>query len=104
MVDLETKKVPRMTGFLTNWQRYVDDTLCFVKKGKTQNVLNILNKHHKYIGFTFEVEENGKIPFLDVLLTKEENNKIATRVYRKNTCSNLEFWKFGKSRQKDEGK
>ncbi|CAH3195279.1 unnamed protein product, partial [Porites evermanni] len=34
--------------------------------------------------FTKEIEENGKIPFLDCLVTRD-NNKLKTNVYRKPT-------------------
>ena len=32
-----------------------------------------------------EVEEEGKIPFLDVLLSKQGNGKLGCQVYRKKT-------------------
>ena len=34
--------------------------------------------------FTKEIEENGKIPFLDCLVTRD-NNKLTTTIYRKPT-------------------
>ena len=36
------------------------------------------------IQFTKEIEENGKIPFLDCLVTRD-NNKLKTTIYRKPT-------------------
>ncbi|CAH3145847.1 unnamed protein product, partial [Porites lobata] len=36
------------------------------------------------IQFTKEIEENGKIPFLDCLVTRN-NNKLKTTIYRKPT-------------------
>ena len=94
MVELENKEVPAMSSILTNWYRYVDDTIAFVKEDQINNVLNLLNNHHKDIKFTHEIEENGKIPFLDVLLQRKENNKLRLSVYRKKTCSNLYIhWK-----------
>ena len=50
--------------------------------------------HHQDIKFTHEIEENGKIPFLDVDLQRSENNKLRLNVYKKKTCSNIYIhWK-----------
>ena len=45
-------------------------------------ILDHLNSFHEQIKFTYEVEHNNKLPFLDVLLIKNAN-KINTTVYRK---------------------
>ena len=47
-----------------------------------------LNNFLKRIQFTFEVEHNNKLPFLDVLLIKNSNN-IDTTVYRKPTNTDI---------------
>ena len=44
-----------------------------------------LNRQNADIQFTKEIEENGKIPFLDCLVTRDNNNKLNTTVYRKPT-------------------
>ena len=94
MVELETNKVPTLSNMLTNWHRYVDDTIAFVKENQINKVLQILNGHHQDIQFTHEIEENGKIPFLDVDMQRSENNKLRLNVYRKKTCSNIYIhWK-----------
>ena len=94
MVQLENQKVPTMSNVLSKWQRYVDDTIAFVKEDQVNNVLEILNKHHKDIKFTNETEENNELTFLDVLLRRTENNKLLLKVYRKKTCSNIYIhWK-----------
>ena len=43
-----------------------------------------LNRQTADIQFTKEIEENGKIPFLDCLVTRD-NNKLQTTIYRKPT-------------------
>ena len=43
-----------------------------------------LNRQNADIQFTKEIEENGKIPFLDCLVTCD-NNKLQTTIYRKLT-------------------
>ena len=41
-----------------------------------------LNSQNADIQFTKEIEENGKIPFLDCLVTRD-HNKLQTTIYRK---------------------
>ena len=43
-----------------------------------------LNRQNPDIQFTKEIEENGKIPFIDFLVTRD-NNKLRTKIYRKPT-------------------
>ena len=51
------------------WLRYVDDTFVVWPHGKDtlQDFLKYLNEQHSSIKFTMEVEEEGKISFLDVI-------------------------------------
>ena len=65
--------------------RYVDDTITAVHKKRIDEFHEHLNKQNTSIQFiTKEIEENGKIPFLDCLVTRE-NNTLRTTVYRKPT-------------------
>lgn len=66
------------------WCRYVDDVCAIVEKDKIDEVLNLLNSEYDTINFTIETEDNGKLPFLDLLLTIQ-NGKIDFSVYRKPT-------------------
>ena len=88
MVELETTTVPTLTEYLLFWKRYVDDTLCFVKKGFREHILAELNKFHNNITFTYEDETNNMISFLDVLLIKR-NDSIDLAVFRKETNTDL---------------
>ena len=49
-------------------KRYVDDTITYIKPDFITNNIDILNKFHQNIKFTYEVQHNGKIPFLAVLM------------------------------------
>ncbi|KAJ8953294.1 hypothetical protein NQ318_015876 [Aromia moschata] len=44
-----------------------------------------LNTLHSNIKFTMETEKDGVLPFLDVLVRRTNNNKLAHGVYRKKT-------------------
>ena len=58
------------------------DAICYVKTNKDEFVLEKLNCFHKNIQFTYELEEEKKSSFSDVLLSKS-GNSIETMVYRK---------------------
>ena len=49
---------------------------------------NYLNKQHKNITFTSEIEENGSLSFPNITITSE-NNKLETLVYWKPTFSSV---------------
>ena len=44
------------------WKRYVDDTLCILRKGSTEELLHHLNGVRPTIKFTVEQEEDGTLP------------------------------------------
>ena len=84
MVELERTLLPRLTEYMTPWKRYVDDTIATRKLTSIDHVLMILNTFHKNIKFTYELEINKKISFLDVLLIRK-NDTLETTIYRKST-------------------
>ena len=51
------------------YRRYVDDTFClFNRRDDVDRFLQHINSFHQNIKFTFEIEENNTLPFLDVLV------------------------------------
>ena len=84
MQDLERTAVTKNNDIKT-WDRYVDDALATVKKDKIDNILHTINNTTKNIKFTKEEEHDNKLAFLDILLTKTDDGKLNTQVYRKNT-------------------
>ena len=67
------------------WKRYVDDTFCFLRRATVDPVLNHLNSLYPSIQFTVEQESGGKIPFLDALVSRQEDGSLEVSVYRKIT-------------------
>ncbi|XP_046568068.1 uncharacterized protein LOC124276482 [Haliotis rubra] len=66
------------------WYRKVDDTLVVLRKDKyPTSLLQHLNTQHSRIKFTMETVNDNKLPFLDVLVSRDPCNKIQTTVYRK---------------------
>ena len=88
MVELETRIIPTVTNNISHWSRYVDDTFVFIKKGYVEHVLARLNSFHKSIQFTYELENQNKLPFLDALLIRT-GNKNKTTFYRNSTNNDI---------------
>ena len=78
----------RNLGVLT-WFRFVDDTFVVLnKKSDAEQVLGFLNKQHKNMRFTSELEKDGRIPFLDVLV-KRNGRLLTSSIYRKPTYTGV---------------
>ena len=84
MQNIEERALATYKRTLPLWLRYVDDTFTAVHKDEIDDFHEHLNGQNADIQFTKEIEENGKIPFLDCLVTRD-NNKLRTTIYRKPT-------------------
>ena len=87
-VRAEKSLVPEPTSYIKYWKRYVGDTICFIKIEYVEYILSILNGFDNNIEFTFEEENDGVLPFLVVLICRNDNS-IETTVYRKSTNNNI---------------
>ena len=68
---------------LLYYKRYVDDTfLPFNEVDHIPQFLQYLNSKHNNINFTYELENNASLSFLDVLVTRTDNH-ITTAIYDK---------------------
>ena len=78
-----------------HYRRYVDDTFLLFKDSEhIPTFLDYLNSQHKNIKFTWEIEKDNCLPFLDVLVKK--GNNVTTTVYRKPTftCLGTKYTSF----------
>ena len=89
MTSLEEEVVPKLTPYLSNWKRYVDDTYAYADPEKVDFVLTKLSSYHPNIQFIFVLEKNKQITFLNVLVKRTVANQIETCVHRKETSTNL---------------
>ena len=89
MCELENTIIPKLDQTIQSWTRYVDDTFAFIKIEHLERVKRELNGFHANIKFTHELEDEGTIPFLDVRITKVEDDQIETSVYRKETNTDI---------------
>lgn len=89
MGNLETLLVKQIASFPRWWARYVDDILSVFNQ-KTFDInefLNNINKVIPSIQFTMEIEKEGKIPFLDLEVSRVDN-EIKFDIYRKESNNN----------------
>ena len=84
MQDVEESALATCRQTIPLWLRYVDNTFTAVHKDEIDAFHDHLNEQNADIQFTKEIEENGKLPFLDCLVSRD-NNELRTTVYRKPT-------------------
>ena len=67
-------------GSLPSWssvgRKFVYDTNFYIKPEFITDIINVLNGFHENIKFTYEVEHNGKISFLEVVLVRSNGKFI----------------------------
>ena len=66
----------------------MDDIVCDVKLSKIEERLRTINNLHPSLSFTFELEIDKKLPFLDMLL-HNDNGNLSSSWYRKPTDTGL---------------
>ena len=88
MVELERSLVPKLSNYIKFWKRFADDMITFANIEAIDHILTVLNSFDPNIQFTYEIEENSKLPFLDVMLCRKDN-KLVCSVYRKSTNNDI---------------
>ena len=84
MQHVEERALATCRQTIPLWLRYVDDTFTAVHKDEIDDFHDHLNEQNADIQFTKEIEKNGKLPFLDCLVSRD-NNELRRTVYRKPT-------------------
>nr|XP_060615668.1 uncharacterized protein LOC132765391 [Anolis sagrei ordinatus] len=87
MEHFEEQALETATKKPTIWFRYVDDTFTIWSHGEEElnRFLDHLNSIHPNIQFTMEKENEGRLPFLDVLVIRKPDQQLGHTVYRKPT-------------------
>ena len=71
------------------YKRYMDDTFLLLQSTEhVEKFKKYLNKQHKNIAFTSEMEQNDSLSLLDIKISRE-NNKFVTSAYRKPAFSGV---------------
>lgn len=87
MNDLETICLDNLDFTPLFYFRYVDDILTCIPRDKLHHVLDIFNSYNNRLKFTYEIEHDNALNFLEITLIKDTNNKLITNSYHKPTFS-----------------
>ncbi|SRR6266436_778540 len=89
MSYFETKLCESFPDFPKTFIRYVDDIFAIVSytPEKLAEFVDLLNSQYPSIKFTTEIEVGSKLPFLDMLICRE-NGSLSFDIYRKPTNVN----------------
>ncbi len=79
MEDVEERALTTFHSPPHFWRRYVDDTFTALPRDLVQQFLRHLNSIEPCIHA--EEETEGKLPFLDVCLQRDDNGPLATSVF-----------------------
>ena len=85
--DSESKALASAKFHPRKWNRFVDDTCVIWHHGqeKLGFFLGHLNSLYDSIKFTMEVKVDGCLPFLNILLSRNEDGSISHQIFRKKT-------------------
>lgn len=82
--DLEINCFDKVDFDIPIYVRYVDDSFMVVPKSKVDYIVNLFNSQDSHLKFTYELESDKKLAFLDTEVIRHEN-KIITNWYQKET-------------------
>ena len=78
MEAFESRALATAIHSLKFWRRYVDDTCVIQDQSHKEEFLHHINSVDNAIQFTVEEsKEDGSIPFLDTLITPEQNGTFS---------------------------
>ena len=65
------------------WRRYVDDTNFILHHGRDdlENILRNLHNYPNHIISQMEIHKNDYLPFLDVMITRNEDDSLVQSIY-----------------------
>ena len=89
MEHFETRALETAPHPPSLWKRYVDDTFVILETAYKEEFFQHLNSIEEKIQFTAEnTRADGSLPFLDTLVTVEEDGSLSTSIDRKPTHTN----------------
>ena len=78
-----------LKGDLEFFTRYMDLVLQDIDSSDIEAKLRKINSLHPNLTFTVERQKQGKIPFLDMLISVDEKGKLSSTWYNKPTDTGL---------------
>ncbi|EZA59383.1 hypothetical protein X777_00505 [Ooceraea biroi] len=88
MEDLEVHCLNLLDFNVITFLRYIDDTFAILPNDRVQDVVDAFNSYHPRLKFTYELENDNSINFLDTTVIRDDN-RLITNWYRKPTFSGL---------------
>ena len=88
MEYVELKAISSFNSSPKLWKRFVDDTFVIMQTNEVNRFFDHLNNVDPNINFTIELEQDDKLAFLDVLVMRTQDGKLATKVHRKTIHTN----------------
>ena len=85
MQSIEQEALTTSPDQIVLWRRYLDDIIAIIPENSTNRLLLHLNSINPHIKFTVEEDRDRKLPFLDLLITRKNDNSLYYAVHRKNT-------------------
>ena len=85
MQSIEQEALTTSPDQIVLWRRYLDDIIAIIPENSTNRLLIHLNSINPHIKFTVEEERDRKLPFLDLVITRKNDNSLSYAVHRKNT-------------------
>ncbi|XP_064470267.1 uncharacterized protein LOC135385021 [Ornithodoros turicata] len=90
---VEESAFQQFTHNIKFYRRYVDDTFVILNRNLLDEFHSTLNSIEPPIQFTYELEQEKRLPFLDVSVPRLTTRLIQTSVYRK-PCDTGNFLNF----------
>ena len=88
--DNHISKLKLFSDHVVHWYRFVDDVFA-VFRGNESDVISFIddvNKLHPNIDFTYELEQNNSLPFLDIKVSRDrDRHRLSFNIYRKDTTT-----------------
>ena len=84
MQHLETQSATNNTNIIL-WKRYINDIFSIVEKDKTEQILHTISNTTKILTFAKDEEHDKQLTFLDILLTRIDDDTINIHVHHKTT-------------------
>ena len=88
MEDIEERALSTFHPPTHFWKCYFDDTCAALPLDQILPFLDHLNSIEPCVQFTVEEESDGRLAFLDVQLSRNDDGTVCTSVYRKATHTN----------------
>lgn len=85
--DIENKALHKVSSKITFYYRYVDDIFLATESDMIDHIVDTFNSFHERLQFTYEIENERRLRFLDLEFIVNNNSTIMIDWYHKKTFS-----------------